>query len=52
MTEALKANLDTMEHLLHHDGSIGYFQDATKDTACHNENGRSHVFQLRPSAAK
>lgn len=26
MTEGLEANLDVMEHLLHHDGLIGYFQ--------------------------
>jgi len=26
MTEALEADLDMMEHLLHHDGHIGYFQ--------------------------
>lgn len=26
MTEALEANLDMMEHLLNHDGHIGYLQ--------------------------
>ena len=26
MTEALEADLDMMENLLHHDGHIGYFQ--------------------------